>query len=524
MHDLKRSFFIATIILCHALSVMACSSDDQSQPEPDAGASSPDAVEEDISRPDADSESDATSDTENDTEPVEELRLEITPESAEINIGEALQLALEVSGTAGEGSAPDEGVTWTSSAPEIAAIDAEGLVTGLAAGVVVVEAKFGDLSAQAEVRVEIKFVHLHCEPGAVCIAISEDGELYTMGTAGTYPSDDGLMAPRFEKVEVEGDLRFKSAVIHKYTGFAYCAISTDDRLYCWGDNTYARLGKPIEVPKIQQPTALDTDLRFMAVEIGEFMSCGLSLEGELYCWGDRNFGLMPGKPNELDTISTEPFLMGEGPFSGLLGNGRTICVQGAYDNRTSCVGYGWAGLIGNRMTRHQFSLTEVAYPGYFSALAGTYVGDNSGVICGLDREQMVWCWGMNSNGEFGQVLTPYIYSAPQRTAWGMAFINLSHVERGFCGETFEHEIRCWGDNRGCSLGREASGNGDEPDVHPMPDSAVEGLPDDWTLNSSNCVLSESGGVWCWGLNREAGETDEPSGCDPVARRVASSHP
>lgn len=456
-------------------------------------------------------------------------RVEIAPESADVFIGQELQLAVESFNRQGDRVESDEPIAWTSSAPDVAAVDSDGVVTGLKAGDALVEATLGSVSAQARIHVEPRFVDLDCGPYAICVAVSEDGELYTVGASGTYRSADGLLKPRFEKVETEEDVRFKSAVIRRYRGFAYCALSTDDRAYCWGQNNGAELGQPPSVHKVEKPTAIDTELRFKSLVVGTRTTCALTLGGDLYCWGDPRFGPEPGKeddPNDPQQHIEVPVLMEEGPFSALISSGTMACVQEEASGAWSCLGWDSSGQLGNGEYRYQPELVAIAEPTLFHDLGTIYDVAGTGSVCAADLDQMVWCWGYTYHSEFGRRIhsvAGWAIPRPRRTPWDMAVVKISGVERGYCGETPHHQLRCWGDNHGCMLGIEASTDEDEPDEYPRPEHAVQGLPDDWSRATANCVLSESGGIWCWALKRATGDPEDAANCEPRATRVYSHH-
>jgi hypothetical protein len=64
-----------------------------------------------------------------------------------------------------------------------------------------------------------------------------------------------------------------------------CAIDGAGALTCWGSNRFGELGIGSDVPFTDAPTAVDAEHRYREVYAGELMTCGLRVDGSLWCWG-----------------------------------------------------------------------------------------------------------------------------------------------------------------------------------------------------------------------------------------------
>ncbi|WP_133622125.1 RCC1 domain-containing protein [Bradymonas sediminis] len=84
--------------------------------------------------------------------------------------------------------------------------------------------------------------------------------------------------------------------------------------------------------------------------------------------------------------------------------------------------------------------------------------------------------------------------------------------------TDEREIRCWGDNSACGLGQQAPGRG-VGDYRYMPQPPIAEIPANWEHLSGQCVLSEDGDIWCWGLRATNEDPVWPIRCEPTAQRM-----
>ena len=74
-----------------------------------------------------------------------------------------------------------------------------------------------------------------------------------------------------------------------------CGLTTGGLAYCWGDNNDGRLGDGTKI-RSTEPVAVSGGFVFGSLALGSLFrgsahSCGfVPAEGEVYCWGDNNFG------------------------------------------------------------------------------------------------------------------------------------------------------------------------------------------------------------------------------------------
>jgi alpha-tubulin suppressor-like RCC1 family protein len=105
-------------------------------------------------------------------------------------------------------------------------------------------------------------------------------------------------------VQVEGSFRFKSVVASSWgsttaiTAFTpafrehTCGITVDQDIVCWGNNDSGRIMRrfditePFELP----PTRLPFLEKFRTVAVGESHTCGVLINGQVWCWGDNTRG------------------------------------------------------------------------------------------------------------------------------------------------------------------------------------------------------------------------------------------
>lgn len=69
------------------------------------------------------------------------------------------------------------------------------------------------------------------------------------------------------------------------------AIDKSGKLYTWGRSKFGLLGNGYS-DNINSPTLVDTlkDLKFKAVACGNYHMAAITVDGELYCWGNSDHG------------------------------------------------------------------------------------------------------------------------------------------------------------------------------------------------------------------------------------------
>jgi alpha-tubulin suppressor-like RCC1 family protein len=68
-----------------------------------------------------------------------------------------------------------------------------------------------------------------------------------------------------------------------------CGIRTDDKLRCWGDNTYGQLGLDPSGGAKPDPTLIGNSL-WRSVSAGNRHTCGIQSDKSLWCWGKNEYG------------------------------------------------------------------------------------------------------------------------------------------------------------------------------------------------------------------------------------------
>jgi alpha-tubulin suppressor-like RCC1 family protein len=261
-----------------------------------------------------------------------------------------------------------------------------------------------DLKAQPTlVNTDARFVLISAGSRHTC-AVDKQGKVLCWGQnpyggiGGPQEDDCGWSLCARSPVEVRGGLRFKSVSVGTYHT---CGITRAGKIQCWGMNKYGQLGASTTelcedswgdpYPCSATPVPLSSSLAWKEVSADAFHTCALSEAGAVYCWGSNSFGRL-GDGSDPGGIRAEPAAVaGEMTFAGVSA-GMSSCgitPQG----KAYCWGQGG---LGDGTWEASSVPIPVAAPLLFTAVTagGTHT-------CGLSREGILYCWGRNRDGQLG---------------------------------------------------------------------------------------------------------------------------
>jgi alpha-tubulin suppressor-like RCC1 family protein len=69
-----------------------------------------------------------------------------------------------------------------------------------------------------------------------------------------------------------------------------CAVQDNGTVWCWGANFAHQLGLPVSADGTHIPGQVATLVDIEEVTAGDRISCASNLNGELFCWGDNDYG------------------------------------------------------------------------------------------------------------------------------------------------------------------------------------------------------------------------------------------
>jgi alpha-tubulin suppressor-like RCC1 family protein len=125
--------------------------------------------------------------------------------------------------------------------------------------------------------------------GSHSCGVEPAGDAYCWGSY----SDDGRTP-----VLVPGGIEWQSiSVLAEHS----CGVATSGTAYCWGDNTEGQLGDGTTTASGRDPVPVAGGLTFQSVSSALGFTCGRTVPGVVYCWGE-------GSSGQLGQNSLEPQL------------------------------------------------------------------------------------------------------------------------------------------------------------------------------------------------------------------------
>lgn len=246
-----------------------------------------------------------------------------------------------------------------------------------------------------------------------------------------------------------------------------CALASDDRAYCWGDNQNSQAGYDRNSSlRTLIPVAVDTTgpmsgKDIAQVQTNQYVSCAVDTAGAAYCWGSNySGGLGSGDPSN---YYYQPVAV---DMSGVLA-GKTInklmvaqdyvCVI-ASDSLGYCWGWNSHGMLGDGTNVSPYTPVAVDTSG---ALAGKTLKEISGTTthtCAIASDDNAYCWGDNFEGALAS------NDGTQGEEWSpvavyrgglLAGKSVKHVSAHFWSSCFvstDDRLYCSGDNSTGELG------------------------------------------------------------------------
>jgi len=231
-----------------------------------------------------------------------------------------------------------------------------------------------------------------------------------------------------------------------------CGLTTGGAAYCWGANSNGELGNGSTglLNSSAVPVPVAGGLTFTTVGLGSTHSCGLTISGAAYCWGDNRRGKLGSGSGE-SSSAVPVAVTGGRTFTSLSVGAWHTCGLTA-SGEVYCWGSNYYGQLGNGSM--DTSAVPVAVTGGLTFAALSVGGFHT---CALTAAGEAYCWGINRNGELGlgsdtgpnqcATATPFPYPCsptPLAVTGGLSFATLSAGGVHTCGLTTSGVAYCWG--------------------------------------------------------------------------------
>ncbi|MGI6612334.1 MAG: IPT/TIG domain-containing protein [Candidatus Nanosyncoccaceae bacterium] len=175
--------------------------------------------------------------------------------------------------------------------------------------------------SQGDIPTSVTIQQLSVGSNHACV-LDSNNQVYCWGHGGYGQLGDGTTIDSTSPTAVlSGDIptsvtiqqvfALGAEIYNAYT----CALGSDNRVYCWGWNSYGQLGDGTatqrNVPTVILPGVIPMDVIFQQIVGGGFHTCALDSTGKAYCWGHNEYGQLGtnqvGDPDDLTDISASRY-------------------------------------------------------------------------------------------------------------------------------------------------------------------------------------------------------------------------
>jgi alpha-tubulin suppressor-like RCC1 family protein len=320
-----------------------------------------------------------------------------------------------------------------------------------------------------------------------------------------------------EPVSAEGaTLAAPLAFVQVSTGaFHSCGVTENGRAYCWGGNNAGQLGDGTIFGNTARttPSAVIGGLRFRHVSAGYEHSCGLTTEDRVYCWGQNFFGQLGNGTQGSDhfQVATPAEILGGRRFRQVrAGYSHTCAITTA--RVAFCWGENLRGQVGDGTSgvNRDVPVRVLGDHGWAQLTGG------GAHTCGVTQDHQLFCWGLNEHGQLGNGTTTS-RTRPVPVSGGREFRQVEAGGEHTCAVSTSDLAYCWGRNFQGSLG-------DGTQADRLTPGAVAGSRRFANVSAGanhSCGVTLPGRGFCWGLNSQGqvGDGTLESRLKPVALAV-----
>ena len=311
---------------------------------------------------------------------------------------------------------------------------------------------------------------------------------------------DGTLTSRGNPAPVAGGISWTRILISQWLS---CGVSTSGGVYCWGPRENTGDGNGLLETR---PVPVSGDQTFTHLDAGLGTACATTASGT-YCWGSNGAGQLGNGDLELRATPTAV----DGPVLARVSAGDGFACGLTDDGTAYCWGAGTVGQLGDGTGSSSTTPVAVDATFKFSDIA---TGD--GFACGVREDNGAgYCWGTNLSDQLGTGDGVNQYRSPALIAGGHVWIDLAAGDGHACGVTTDGTAYCWGNNHNGKLGTGNTINQDTPTevLHSIVFAGVTAGANHtcgWTANDE---------AYCWGSNGggQLGNGDAPTArTGPVA--------
>lgn len=275
-----------------------------------------------------------------------------------------------------------------------------------------------------------------------------------------------------------------------------CGLRLDGALYCWGGNASGQLGIATargscgtrKVPCEAGPRAAQTSVRFTSVSAGQRHSCAISIERTLYCWGE-NFVFETGVQAEVLVTVPTPVRRDLQFLDVAPGTTHTCALR--TNGAVYCWGQGSFGALGRGDTATSVIPQPIASDERFVLVRSGRLRS-----CAVALDGAAWCWGLEWESSQGNVDYFHQRLLPHRLAGLPPLRDISISASSTCALTVDAVSLCWESNAFAQLGDGTTTSTATPSLV----ASAERFTNVSSGIIQSCATATDGRAYCWGNN------------------------
>jgi alpha-tubulin suppressor-like RCC1 family protein len=314
-----------------------------------------------------------------------------------------------------------------------------------------------------------------------------------------------------------------------------CALLADNTVKCWGENRYGQLGRnvvdstaPYPAHGTPQPVIGPDGASPLGnvkqISVGQRHVCAILMNGQLYCWGDNEYGQIGngiGGASQTAAAPTAVCASGTGCSTPLTAvtvaaGGLSTCAT-TPGNSVYCWGSNFFGQIGipSPPQDHTVRGNPVSLGVSATQLALYYE-----IVCGVlsDGTGRIMCWGTENSGQLGNAQTTGAYAPNYVCSSGVGAggcqqvstpqeNNVSQIDVGasMSCAIVGGAAHCWGANNHGQLGDGTA----IVEYVPSTTAIAAGVKKLASGDNHTCAMLADGTLRCWGSdsNGQLGDGD-----------------
>lgn len=282
-------------------------------------------------------------------------------------------------------------------------------------------------------------------------ALLDNGEVWCWGSGGNNELANGALQSS-DPVKVPLGAGITASRIYA-GGRVSCALTSDNRLTCWGQNHKGQIGNgTVQASGGVAPAAVSnipTSFAPASADPGGRHVCAAATGGAVWCWGDDD-------RNQLGTAADGAAAVNVPGQADTVATARSVATGLEYscavltDDTVSCWGRNHLAQLG----RGSVTPASTAAPAAVSIGAPvSKVAAGKAFACALTTAGAVWCWGENAAGQVGDATAGSPRLAPAQVSnLGGTAVDIVAGGAHACAVLASGAVRCWGDNSAGQLG------------------------------------------------------------------------